>query len=50
MSDCLEDADGDVEALLQQWQERAGSTNQISHLLYHLARIDMQDLHEKLVL
>ena len=50
MSDCLEDADGDVKVLLQQWQERAGSANQRSHLLYHLARIDMQDLHEKLVL
>lgn len=51
MSDCLEDANGDVGILLQQWQERADSANtpKRSRLLYHLARIGMQDLHEKLV-
>ena len=52
MSDCLEDANGDVGSLLQQWQEKADSTNipKRSRLLYHIARIGMQDLHEKLVL
>ena len=51
MSDCLEDAGGDVGVLLQQWQEKADSSNirKRSHLLYHIARIGMQDLHEKLV-
>ena len=52
MSDCLEDANGDVGILLQRWEERFDLTNtpKRSHLLYHLARISMQDLHEKLVL
>ena len=51
MSDCL-DAGGDVEVLLQQWQEKVDPSNFIKRahlLLYHIARIGMQDLHEKLV-
>ena len=52
MSDCLEDVNGDVGILLQRWEERFDLTNtpKRSHLLYHLARIGMQGLHEKLVL
>ena len=48
MSDCLEDVNGDVGIFLQRWQEKADAKR--SHLLYHLAKIGMQDLHEKLVL
>ena len=52
MSDCLEDVNGDVKVLLQQWQERADLANipKRSHILYYIARIGMQDIHEKLVL
>ena len=48
MSDCLENVNGDVRIFLQRWQEKGDAKR--SHLLYHLARIGMQDLHEKLVL
>ena len=51
MSDFLEDVNGDVGILLQRWKERFDLTDtpKRSHLLYHLARIGMQDLHEKFV-
>ena len=51
MSDFLED-NNDVGILLQQWQIRADPTKvtKRSCLLYHLARIGMEDLHARLVL
>lgn len=52
MSDCVKDVNGDVGILLKLWQERADTMNtpKLSSLLYHLARIGMQDLHARLVL
>lgn len=48
MSDLLRDINGDAKVLLEQWQKQMGTAATRSVLVYHLARIGMQELHTKL--
>lgn len=48
MSDLLRDINGDAKVLLEQWQKQMGTAAARSDLVYHLARIGMQELHTKL--
>lgn len=47
MTSHSESIGGNAVTLLKLWQERAAETPQRPHLLYHLARIGLQDLHAK---